>query len=49
MKPIIEFLHFCPQFGKIVSGDRDFTQALEIFFHDFDSLKLGRNLFVTVR
>lgn len=41
MKPVIDFLHFCPQFGKIVSGHRDFAQGLEIFLYDVDSLKMG--------
>ena len=49
MKPVIEFLHFCPHFGKVVFGDRDFAQGLKIFFHDFDSLKMGRDLFTIVR
>lgn len=49
MKPVIEFLHFCPQSGKVIFGNRSLAQGLQILFHGFDSLQMGRDLLTTMR
>lgn len=45
----MEFFHFRSQVNNVILGDRRFIQGLEIFFHRFDSLQVGRNLLVPVR